>query len=272
MFSPNLNLYHPFIDSSLGFFLITEEEKGFTLDDVDLNHQPLPKPSLALISFFIKLFLVLMGGFVQVKVWFLIKNEHSLSNEVVRVYITALIVICPYYLIFSTITDFIHPVDQVIGEWFCTMGKLIMYFCFIIISFNSFIVALMRYVFIVHEDKVKRFGKPKVKLFFLILSLVFPLLLNIWRTVDAPAKDPMSFINKCYGNHHRVFLMEVSSTYMAGEGFCPTMPYDEGDFFGMLMTFAGKFSCIFRVIIVFILGFNFTEGILYYKIFVHMMR
>ena len=275
MFSPILNLYHPFTDSSLGIFLaeksIQKDTHGCIFEDIDLNHQPLPKPEIAIILVFIKLCLVSIGLFVYVKVWFLIKNEKSISTQVVKVYIMALIVLCPYWLIFTTIIDFIHPVDEVIGLWFCTLGKFIIYFCFIIVAFNSFIVAFMRYVFIVHEEKVKQYGKEKVKKFFLIISLLFPLLLNIWRTIDAPAKDPMSIINKCYGNHHVVFLME-SSASLAGEGFCPSMAYADGDVYSMFTAFVGKCSCIVRVLIVFILGFNFTEGYLYFKIFAHMKK
>ena len=275
MFSPTLNLYHPFTDSSLGFFLtekpIQKDTDGCIFEDIDLNHQPLPEPEIGIILVIIKLLFVSIGLFVHVKVWFLIKNEKSISTQVVKVYIIALIVMCPSWLIFSTIIDFIHPVDEVIGLWFCTLGKFIIYFCFIIVAFNSFIVAFMRYLFIVHEEKVKQYGKEKVKKLFLILSLLFPLLLNIWRTIDAPAKDPMSIINKCYGNHHVVFLMESSSS-LAGEGFCPSMAHADGDVFSMLVAIVGKCSCIVRVLIVFILGFNFTEGFLYFKIFTHMKK
>ena len=120
MFSPDINLYHPFNSSFLGVFLQTDlisvERNGFIFQDIDLNYQPLQSPLTAIILFFVKLILVLVGGFVQVKVWFLIKNETSLTSEVVKVYIAALIIICPYWLVFNTITDFIHPVNQIIGQ------------------------------------------------------------------------------------------------------------------------------------------------------------
>ena len=276
MFSPDTNLYHPFNSSFLGFFfktdLISEEINGIVLQNIDLNHQPLPSPLAAIVFFFIKLILVLVGGFVQLKVWFLIKNEKSLTTEVVKVYIASLIVFCPYFIVFSTITDFIHPVNQVIGQWFCALGTFIMYFCLIVITFNSFIVSLMRYLFIVHEEKVKIYGKKKVKKFFLVLSILVPFLINVWRTVDSPAKDPLSYINKCNGDHHRVFLIEASSSYMNGGGFCPTISYDEGDIYGKFNAVFQKISCISRVLITLIMGFNFTEGFIYFKIFSHMMR
>lgn len=276
MFSPDINLYHPFNSSFLGFYietdLIPERINGLLFQDIDLSHQPLQSPLIAIIFFFIKLILVCVGGYVQIKVWFLIKNEQSLTTEVVKVYIAALIVMCPYWLVFSTIVDFIHPVNQVIGHWFCAFGTFIMYLCFIIIAFNSFVVGLMRYLFIVHIEKVKFYGKKNVRKFFLVMSIFVPFLLNVWRTVDSPAKDPMSFINKCTADYHRVFLIELSSSHMNGKGFCPTMQYDEGDIYGKFIAVVGKISCFSRVLIALIMGFNFTEGFLYFKIFSHMMR
>ena len=130
----------------------------------------------------------------------------------------------------------------------------------------------MRYLFIVHIEKVKFYGKKNVRKFFLVMSILVPFLLNVWRTVDSPAKDPMSFINKCTGDYHRVFLIESSSSHMNGKGFCPTMQYDEGDIYGKFIAVVGKISCFSRVLIALIMGFNFTEGFLYFKIFSHMMR
>ena len=276
MFSTHVNMYHPFQSSSLGLLVKNnsnlENVNGLFFEDIVLSHQPLPDPNLGIFAFFLRLISVCIGIVVQVKVWHLIKNEKSLTTEVVKVYIVALIVMHPHFLMFVTIIDFIHPINQVVGQWFCTLNTFILYFCFIIIAFNSFIVSLMRYLFIVHEEKVKKFGKQNVKRFFLVLSMLIPLLMNLWRTVDPPAKDPMSWVNKCNGNHHKVYLMKVTSSHLAGEGMCSTMKYDEGDYYQMFIAFLVKLSCISRVVIVFIMGLNFTEGFIYFKIFRHMMR
>lgn len=190
MFSINVNMYRPFESSSLGSLIKNDSSlenlDGLFFEDIDFSHQHLSDPNLGIFVFFLRLILVCIGDVVQVKVWYLLKNEKSLTSEVVKLYIVSLIVI---------------------------------YFCFIMIAFNSFIVSLMRYLFIVHEGKVKKYGKKNIKRFFLVLSILSPFLMrDLWRTLDPPAKDPMSWLTKCNDNHHKVYSLKVTSSHLAEDG------------------------------------------------------
>ena len=48
-------------------------------------------------------------------------------------------------------------VDVIVGDWFCIGGQFIRYLLFFICAVHSFIVASLRYLFIVHENKVIAF-------------------------------------------------------------------------------------------------------------------
>jgi hypothetical protein len=176
----------------------------------------------------------------------------------------------PYALIVSTLTDFIYPVNQIIGHWFCSFGWFFMYFCFTIVSFNSFIVALMRYFFIVWREKAATYGKEKVKKIFLFLSVIFPLIMTVWRVSDTNEIDAMSFINKCYGIYHKVFLIEESTLNVSQQKYCAYVHYD--GYYGKVISLALQISCMIRASAMIILCFNLTEGIIYYKTFTHMIR
>ena len=267
-------MYSSYNNSYFGFFLkgSSQNINGFLVDDIDLYHQPLQRPLVAVISFLIKSTIVLLGEYVQLRVLRLIKSENGIANKICRLYILALMILGPYWLVFSTTTDLIYPVNQVIGQWFCSFGWFFMNFCFTIVSFSSFIIALMRYFFIVWREKADTYRKEKVKKIFLFLSFIVPLIMTVWMVIDATEIDALSFVNKCYGIDHKVFLIEESTLNVSKRKFCTYEQYDELGYYGQIIALARHISCMTRTAVMIILCFNFTEGLIYYKIFTHMIR
>ena len=178
----------------------------------------------------------------------------------------------PIVVILTSSTDFIHPLNQVVGQWFCSVGWFVGYLCFAIASFHSFIVALMRYFFIIKEDLVKFYGKERAKKLFLFLSFFIPFFVIAWGGIDTVELDAMSFINKCNGIDHKVFLIETSTLNIAKRNFCQHQIYNESSSLHKLLSVFRRASCITRTSILLVMGFNFTEIILYYKILSHMYR
>ena len=141
-----------------------------------------------------------------------------------------------------------------------------------IISFHSFIVAVMRYIFIVHEKKVNCFGKEKTKKLFLILSFFVPFIYIVWIGIDSTDVAAMSFFNKCNGVYHKPFLIDTSTLDVAKRNFCQHQSLNEDGLLSKLFGTLRRFSCIARKVILLLLGFNITEAIIYYKLFSHINR
>ena len=270
---PTYSYYHPFNYSYLGVFVKGSENTqnqrlGFRLNDVNLYHQPVLEPQHAFMLFLVRSSLVMFGGCIQAKLYLRIKQNEGILKENAQLYAANHLILWPTWLILVTVADFIHPPDRIIGNWFCMLGSFMFYLCGLIMAFHSLVAALMRYLFIVHEAKVKSIGISRMKKMFMALSFLVPLIVALWTSLDAPEINAMSFINKCYGNGHKSFLIETSSLNVLKSNFCAFENYSESYIIQTLR----RLSCIGRTITTLFIGFNFVEAFLYYKMISHLKR
>jgi hypothetical protein len=137
---------------------------------------------------------------------------------------------------------------------------------------QSFIIAMMRYWFIVHEEKVQKYGKEKTKRIFAFLSVFIPLFLVIWGTAENTELDPLIFVNRCYGRDHKVFLINISPLEVFNPYYCKFGNYSDEGMYGIILEMFKRATCIFKTILMLLMACNLTEGIIYYKIFSHIKR
>ena len=82
----------------------------------------------------------------------------------------------------------------------------------------------------------------------------------------------MSFTNKCYGIDHRIFLIK-NSINSAIEKKIISLDKDESNtYLDTTLAVLWRISKILRTGIVLFMGFNISEGILYFKILSHLNR
>ena len=276
MFIEQRHLFHPFPESYLGFWVNDESDRensiGYILEHIDLYYQPVHEPILASVFFIIKVILAIIGWVVNMKVWIMVDKENGLVKDVTKTYTVAMIAVGPLFVLFSTSTDFIHPLNEVVGQWYCDFGWFFLYLSFFIISFHSFIVAIMRYLFIVHEEKMEAYGKQKMMKIFYVLSFLLPLFMMMWSVTDKSDVDALSIFNKCYGSHHKVFLFDTSTLKTAKRNFCEHVQYDYFGKIGNIISKLRRYACIVRTLLILFMGFNFMEAIIYYRILTYMYK
>ena len=271
-------LYHPFSSTSFGVFLPevswSRNLSGFAVDDLDLYYQPVQNPTIALVFFFIRVPLVILGEFFYVKQLALIKRETGLVNDVSKLVAYVQMILWPTWLLFTTTTDFFHPLHELAGIWFCHAGWFFLHLTWNIIAFQSFIIAIMRYCFVVHTEKfTKGNRKDKMKRLFLMMSVLVPLVMVAWDGIEGSELDELSFINKCYGKHHQVFVIETSTLNVLRRNFCEFDDFDGSEnLFGGFIAVFWRISCIMRTAIFVIMAFNFTEAIIYFVTLSHITR
>ena len=272
------NFYHPFKNNSIRVTIeenaINKHQNGYIIGEIDLYYQPVQIPAIGITFFLIKLPILILGIFLNIKVLSLIKRETSVVNDVTKVATYAQMIFWSTFVFFTTVTDFVHPLNEILGQWVCEFGWFITYFFTNIFTLHSFLVAMMRYCFIVHNDKFEKgFRKQKTKRVFLFLSLFIPLLMVIWGSISRSELDILSYINKCNGKHHNVFLIETSTVDVLKRNFCEFDSYDSPNFpFGQIIDAIKRVSCIARTTVLVLMVLNFTEIVIYYKIFSHMIR
>ena len=271
MASIKVKSYNPFTKSLLGFSFsnnVSNEKCSYTLlDDLDLYHQPLDSFETAISKFVLRLIYLIIGEFVLYKLFKIVRKENGLVNEVTQFYCIVMITTYPIYLLFETITDFIHPLKDIMGQWICSLMRVVFYMQFNVFIFHSFFVALMRYCFIVHEEKVKCFGKQKTKNIFFFLTVFFPILLIVWGFILNQEIDMVHEINSCFEVGHKVFLAELTT----GKNLFCVFDKIDGRY-GYILTAIQEISCMIKQVILIVFGMNLFEGLLYYKIFGHMTR
>ena len=171
------NIYHPFTESYISVFLKDSIDSdgvvGQVINDVNLYYQPVQVPLVAFIFLTIKLFLLAFAEFLQIKVFQLMKKENGVVKNITQVVVCTQLVFWPFWTFFASLTDFIHPINEIFGSWFCHGCTFIFRVLANIMSSHSLISALLRYVFIVHEDVTHKHGKTKVKnLFFVLFDMM----------------------------------------------------------------------------------------------------
>ena len=267
---------NPIINYSIALFLEAYEEDDIVreeiLKDINLYYQPLQIPWIAVTFFILRLTLLVAAEYLQFKVYNLMKREKGLVKNVTQLFVLTQMIFWPFWLVFASSTDFFHPMNELVGQWYCDIGSFLFWFLAYIIAFHSFITALMRYFFIIHQEKVEKYGKEKIRKIFFALSVCLPLVLAIWNDLDGNELDAMSFINKCNGRHHKLFLIDTSTLNVVKRNFCIFENYDSSGLLSQFWSSFLKVSCFTNKLVQLMIGFNITEGILYYKILSYKTR
>ena len=266
--------YRPFTNKSLGVFtnasLSNHSLRGALINDIDLYYQPLADPKTALAFFISKFSIILIGEFIAIKLLINLKKDNSILNHVTIFLVLSQMVGYPIYLVFTTTNDFLYPVNEVIGKWFCTLGWMIVSYCSFVALFYSCIVALMRHQFILNHEKAQAYGKQRAKRNFLIIAVVVPLLCVMWESTES--LHTLSYINKCYGYDNRVFLIETSTLNIFKHKFWEFKSFTHDGVVELAIAIARRVSKILKAIVIIVLGANVLEGFLYYKILTYMYR
>ena len=269
------HLYNPYKEPTLGF--LWEDSKqtgnetfGQLVDDIDFYYQPLEPPWIAIIFFFVRLTIIFIGEIIGKKVVIMTREETGILSEITLMFISIQMIFHPILIFFELSVNLIHPINEIIGPWICTVGWLFYNVSTKIVLNYSFFAAIMRYVFVVHDDRVGRYGKEKVKLHFLYLYLAITIAQIVMKAVDGTSR--LSFINKCYGRDHEIFLIETSSLSVLKRKFWTSAQNQDKTMLDLLLHMIKRIIKILDTIAFLALGFNLTEVIVYRTIFSHLDR
>ena len=268
--------YHPFQQGSLPFYTTNEHHENelsfHIMNDIDLYHQPVEEESIALTFFVLRCFFTILAEVSNYRMLLLMKKDNSILTDVARLQAYTLMITLPIRLIFITLTDFIHPLNEILGQWVCSVYWFEEKISTQMVACHSLVVALLRYVFIVHDKNVREIGKEKLKKLFWYLSICVPALTLLWVATDLEDLDTSPWINRCNGNDHKKFLLQSWSSL----GFIKTNFHIQSNqmigYKQKVFTVLRKISKIGQRLWMIILQSNVGEGIIYYKVIKYMIR
>ena len=233
--------------------------------------QPVHETLPATCFIVVRILLILVGEFLQIGVLQMAKKEKGACESIFKLFLYVQMLYWPLEVMMITTTDWIHPLNEILGgTWICDVFFFVKYSALHIILFHSFVVALVRYMFIIHYKFVERIGKDKIKKFFFWIILVVAFVCTLWKYFGGGELDSDPYVNKCRGKYHVEFLNYENA--MEGlKTFCDKK-YDKEDIWSYWNAMAKKVSCIASSIIFILMGMNITEGFLYLRIIFHIKR
>ena len=274
--SNRVSSYNPFLGDTISLFNHSLSAPQCwnveTLVDVDLYYQPLQTPTLTVVYLILKSIILIAGEYLHIRILNFFRHESCLVKDLLKLFLYVQMLYWPVVVIFQASTEFVYPLQEIIGEWGCSFGWWWILLGMTIIFFHSFMVGLLRYLFVVHNKWISSWGKERVKKTFLRASILIPVLCTIWRASSGPELAAISSFNRCKGMGHKAFLIENSIDNTPKIRFFVAYffgfkKYDEGD--GEIVAILKKSASIFTSAIYAIMGLNFFEGLFYWKTVKH---
>ena len=163
----------------------------------------------------------------------------------------------------------------VTGEWVCYINAFVTLYGFFIITLNSLLIAVTKYMFIVHHDKMMRLGERNAQKMFMGVNLIVPLVLT---TITGVNKHFYSLqtLTSCFGMREEIEEIKVKyNTWDKGieRYFLCNLYTTEKDIMDAYILYVIKQClCALKSIVVLLINTNIPEAFFYYKIFRKMKR
>ena len=137
------------------------------------------------------------------------------------------------------------------------------------VSFNSLLIAVMKYVFIVHSEKVLLYGDTKTQKLFFIIDLTLPLFLAFFACITRDF-DSFSELNSCFGQTEQVIAKYNTWTKSFEKFFLCNLNREQDQSYGYTFYVVKQVLCAINSIGLSLINTNIPEAFFYYKIFQKM--
>ena len=271
------HFYHPFEQSSLGFLSgsdSTQNESSLNIvEDIDFYQQPVEEPKIAVLFFVIRFINSTVAEICNYRVLYVLKRDNGVLSDITKLQAYSNMIVTPFRLVFITLTDFMHPLNEVFGQWICSSYWVLIKICTQMMLNHSLLVAILRFIFIVHNEKVIEYGKEKFKNWFWYLSIGIPIFTLLWVSTDLRKLDNDAHLNRCNGADHKMFLIKSWSSFgLINKNFESIENFQTNDIFAKVFAVIRRVSKLAQRLWVIFFGSNIAEGFIYYKLIQHMRR
>ena len=164
---------------------------------------------------------------------------------------------------FSLISNTIPHLSKYVGERACYFSSLTIIFDTWIIHINSLMIAMVKYIFIVHWDSALLFGHTKIQWIVFAISTAIPLYIAVVNTL---LKDfgVFKIVKSCLGSQN----FDTEDLEMKSYSLCSM----DKDKFGYAVQALLQIICVSTKMLSFLISTNLGEAFFYYKTFKKMKR
>ena len=180
-----------------------------------------------------------------------------------------------YFLVlvpFWHLSNFIPNLSEIMGEWFCYLAAFFRNYGFYSIPPNSLLIAVMKYMFIVQNETVIRYGERKTQKLFMVINLMVPFVMAIISCVTMDFES-FSDLTSCFGLTEQVKAQYNTWEKQMQKFFLCNLNTTEKEIRDWFAFYVIKQSvCVLKSIIVMAINTNVPEAFFYYQIFRTMNR
>ena len=116
--------------------------------------------NIAIIMFYAVLYFI--GLLIQSKTMYVCWKERQGNTwQIHLTYSIAVTIYFSFLIPFSIVSNAFPNLSAHTGQWFCYLAAFILVYGFYIITCNSLLIVIMKYIWIVHDEKVLGWGKEK---------------------------------------------------------------------------------------------------------------
>ena len=210
-----------------------------------------------------------VGLYIQIKT---IQACNKDKGKTWEIHISHAIVTSIYYgffIPFQAVTTFVPSLSIYMGSWICYLASLISFYSYHAIIANSLLVAITKYIFIVHGLKAKVFGDEKIQKIFFWINTTLPLALAAIAMLTTNFHTRAA-LKSCFGTTEYSSVLPNNST--SDRKHFLLCDYVNSMDHGPIIYYILQFFCVSRKILNLIIVSNLPEGFFYYKIFCSMKK
>ena len=237
------------------------------LSDYDMSFKVPDISEIIHIVFQVLVFSV--GLYFQVKTILVCIEE---KNKTWQMHISHAIVMSVYYgyfIPFYSITYFIPYLAAYTGSWICYLSAFVAMFCYQAIIVHSLLVAIMKYIFIVHTWKARSFGDERIQKIFLWIAIIYPATMAIVTILLTTNYQNRSEIKSCFGKLlNNSSNSDIHKSWFVKSWLCDLASSSDNN----ILVYGAKLVCFIRSLLSCVISTNIPEAFLYFKIFRQMKR
>ena len=220
-----------------------------------------------------QLILYAIGSYIQIKVISTCRKEKDKVWQITITNSITMMTVFSFVMIFQTVSSHVPVMSQYTGEWICFIAAFIYMYGTLMMGVHSFVVSLMKFVFIVYHETAFTFGEDKLKKVFFVVNLVHALVLSIPSLIFYDFESLPSVI-ECLGLHENI--LEYSNTSNAAIDKMFFCKLNDGGYIKdaepQISYILKQSFCATRIVWLLALCSNLPEGVLYHYIFRKMRR
>ena len=218
--------------------------------------------------------LFIIGLILQIKIIIVSKKEKDITWKLDISHSLTMIIYFFLRILFEIITHITQSLHLYTGKWVCYVALFVNLYGTFSVTSHSLTVSIHKYIFIVHQNRIRRFRIDRADVFAFWANLIFPGILAI-SVIARPSVSAFSSVFSCLGTQDQYAdkLNETSKALLQRYLFCGVDDFKDNDsVIGYIMNVVNSMGCFITSVLFFIIMTNMIEGFLYRQIFVYTKR